>query len=257
LKKKVLSIVVPAYNEEENIAPTVREIALTLKQSSIPFEFVLVNDNSKDKTPEVIQNLKKEIPQIQLVNRTPPGGFGRAIRTGIAHATGDYVVIVMADLSDDPKDIVSYYHKLEEGYDCVFGSRFIPGSNVQDYPKVKLFVNRIVNRFLQVLFWSPCNDLTNAFKAYKRHVIQSISPLKASHFNITIEMSLSALIREYKIAVIPIAWYGRKWGSSNLRLRQMGRRYLATLLMIFFQRWLVKDDLMAENSHEEEELERY
>jgi len=254
--KKTLSVVIPAYNEEENIGPTSLEIISTLRASSIPFELVIVNDNSKDSTPEIIKDLQKSNPEIKLVNRKPPGGFGRAIRSGLEEATGDYITIVMADLSDDPKDVVKYYQKLEEGYDCVFGSRFIKGSRVEDYPKVKLFVNRIVNRMLQLLFWTECNDLTNAFKAFRKHVIKSILPLKASHFNITIEMSLSALIRDYKIAVIPIAWYGRKWGSSNLRLRQMGRRYLATLLMVFFQRWLIKDDLMAENT-KVDEMERY
>lgn len=243
-----LSVVIPAYNEEENIKPTVLEIISELQKEKIPFEIVVVNDNSKDKTPEIIKEMQKDFSEILLVTRTPPGGFGRAVRTGLENFSGDIVAIVMADLSDDPKDIVKYYKKILEGYDCVFGSRFLKESKVVDYPKYKLIVNRIINKMLQLIFWTSHNDLTNAFKAYRKEVIKSIFPLYACHFNITIEISLSALIRKYKIATVPINWYGRKWGQSNLKLRAMGRRYLATLIKIWFERILILDDLLAEKS---------
>lgn len=248
------SIVIPAYNEEENIKPTITTIIQALKEENIPFEIVVVNDNSKDKTPEIVKEMQKNNPEVVLVNRTPPGGFGRAIRTGLDNFTGDVVAIVMADLSDDPVDIIKYYRKIEEGYDCVFGSRFIKGSKVVDYPFKKLYINRIVNKMIQLMFWTSHNDLTNAFKAYRSHVIKSIVPLRASHFNITLEISLSALIRGYKITSVPINWYGRKWGVSNLKLRAMGRRYLATLMMVWFQRIFILDDLIAEK-HEEKQVD--
>ncbi len=246
--KDLLSIVIPAYNEEENIEPTLAEIITVMNAKSIPHEIVVVNDNSKDKTPDVVRKMQDTHKQIKLVNRTPPGGFGRAIRTGLENFSGEYVVIVMADLSDDPEDIAKYYYKLKEGYDCVFGSRFQKESKVIDYPKVKLYINRIVNKMIQLLFWTEHNDLTNAFKGYRYDVVQTILPLRAAHFNITIEMSLSTLIRQYKIALVPIHWYGRKWGQSNLKLRAMGRRYLATLIKIWFERILILDDLLAEKS---------
>ncbi|MBX3721909.1 MAG: glycosyltransferase family 2 protein [Turneriella sp.] len=248
-KKPVLSVVIPAYNEEQNIAPTVIEITQKLKSAAIPYEIVVVNDNSKDKTPDIVRGLQKKDRGIKLVNRIPPGGFGRAVRSGLENFSGDIVTIVMADLSDDPDDIVRYYHLIAgEGYDAVFGSRFVRGSQVVDYPKVKLYVNRIVNKALQLLFWTKHNDLTNAFKAYRAEVIRSILPLHGAHFNVTIEISLSVLIRRYRIAAVPIRWYGRKWGQSNLKLRAMGRRYLATLIKIWFERILILDDIIAENS---------
>jgi dolichol-phosphate mannosyltransferase len=184
--------------------------------------------------------------RVRTVNRQPPGGFGRAIRTGLEQVTGDCVVICMADSSDDPQDVVRYYRKLEEGYDCVFGSRFMDGAYVENYPRFKLIMNRIVNRCIQAMFFCPYNDLTNAFKAYRTEVIRACSPFHACHFNLTIEMSLGALIRRYNVAQIPIRWYGRKWGSSNLSLAKMGRRYLATLLRAFAERLLISDDLVAE-----------
>jgi dolichol-phosphate mannosyltransferase len=244
-----LSIVIPAFNEEKNIGKVLDELRRVVRDKHrIDYEIIVVDDNSEDRTAEVVRTAMRSDPAIRLVQRTPPGGFGRAVRAGLDAATEDAVVICMADCSDDPEDVVRYFRKLEEGYDCVFGSRFIRGSRVENYPLVKRIVNRIVNRCIQLLFWTRFNDLTNAFKAYRRRVIYDCGPYRACHFNITIEMSLGALIRRYRVAQIPINWYGRTWGSSNLRLRQMGRRYLCVLLMLFFQRLLIADDLMAERS---------
>jgi len=242
-----LSIVIPAYNEEQNIGKCLEELRAGVGQKhGIDYEIIAVNDNSNDRTEEVIREQNQIDPNIRLVNRTPPGGFGRAVRAGIERISGDVVVIYMADLSDDPEDVVAYYNKICEGYDCVYGSRFVEGSVVENYPTLKLIVNRIVNKAIQWMFWTPFNDLTNAFKAYRAEVVRDCGPYNASHFNITLEMSLSALIRRYNIAQIPINWSGRTWGSTNLKLREMGRRYLSTLLKIYFERMLVSDDLLAE-----------
>lgn len=242
-----LSIVIPAYNEAENIGPCLEEIQQVVgTEHDIPYEIIVVDDNSSDSTADVVNAMIASDPGIRLVRRQPPGGFGRAIRTGLDAVTGDVVVICMADQSDDPRDVVAYYRKIAEGYDCVFGSRFINGSRVEQYPPVKLVVNRIVNTCIKWMFWTRFNDMTNAFKAYRTSVIRECGPHEASHFNITLELSLGALIRRYNIAQIPISWSGRQWGASNLKLREMGRRYLSTLLMMFFQRLLISDDLLAE-----------
>jgi len=242
-----LSIVIPAYNEEKNIAKCINELQVTLREKyQIPYEIIVVNDSSTDDTEAVVRAEMATDSAVQIVNRAPPSGFGRAIRSGMEVIRGDIVVVYMADLSDSPADVVAYYRKIGEGYDCVFGSRFIKGSVVQDYPPVKLFFNRIVNRCIQFMFWCRFNDLTNAFKAYRTAVIRDCGPYRACHFNLTLEMSLGALIRDYNIAQIPIHWYGRTWGSSNLKLGEMGRRYLSTLLMMFFQRYLIVDDLLAD-----------
>jgi dolichol-phosphate mannosyltransferase len=223
----------------------------------IPYELIVVNDNSKDRTEEVVRAEMAADECIRLVNRTPPGGFGRAVRSGLEVVRGDVIVIYMADRSDDPEDVVAYYRRIQEGYDCVFGSRFIKGSKVVQYPKVKLVVNRIVNRCIQLMFWTRFNDLTNAFKAYRTEVVRDCGPYHASHFNLTLEMSLGALVRNYNITQIPISWCGRTWGSSNLRISEMGRRYLSTLLMMFFARYLIADDLIAERLMSRNERFRY
>jgi dolichol-phosphate mannosyltransferase len=239
-------VVIPAHDEERSLGACLDGLAGALRQHRIPYELVVVDDASADGTARVARERGEADPAIRCVRRRAPAGLGRAVRAGLQAATGDVVVIYMADLSDDPEDVVAYYRKIEEGYDCVFGSRFVRGSSVEHYPIVKLVANRIVNRLIQLLFWTRFNDLTNAFKAYRAHVIRECGPYQASHFNITIEMSLGALIRGYSIAQIPIRWSGRTWGSSSLKLREMGRRYLCVLLKTFFERVLVADDLRAE-----------
>lgn len=253
-----LSVVIPAHNEEQNIGKCIRELRETFHRDlpGVPYELIVVNDASRDGTESVIRAEIAADPNVRLVNRTSPSGFGRAIRSGLAAVTGDVVIIYMGDLSDDPRDAVAYYRKIGEGFDCVFGSRFVAGSRVENYPQLKLFCNRLVNLAMQWLFWTKYNDLTNAFKAYRTEVIRDCGPYLACHFNITIEMSLGALIRQYRITQIPIAWYGRTWGSSKLSLYTMGRRYLSTLLFMFFQNVLVSDDVLAERRSRNAEYRR-
>ncbi len=201
-----LSIVIPAYNEEKNIAKCINELQATLREKyEIPYEIIVVNDNSADEYRAGRPGRDGHgCRRSGSSTERRPGGFGRAVRSGMEAVKGDIVVVYMADLSDSPEDVVAYYRKIREGYDCVFGSRFIKGSEVQNYPPVKLFVNRIVNRCIQFMFWTRFNDLTNAFKAYRTAVIRDCGPYRACHFNLTLEMSLGALIRNYNIAQIPI-----------------------------------------------------
>ena len=209
MSRITLSVIIPTYNEEKSLGRTVNDLTIVLQKEQVPYEIILVNDNSSDTTPEIIKGLMDNNSNIKTINRKPPGGFGRAIRSGMELVSGDAVVICMADSSDDPLDVIKYYNKLEEGYDCVFGSRFIKGSSVENYPVVKLLVNRIVNKIIQWLFWCKFNDLTNAFKAYRTEVIRSCGPYRACHFNMTLELSLSALARKYSVCQVPINWYGR------------------------------------------------
>ena len=245
------SVVIPAHNEAKNVGQVIERFAETLREEGIPFEVLVVNDNSTDDTPRIVEAMRKDCPELRLVHNTAAAGLGRAVRCGLEHYSGEAVAIIMADLSDSPEDAVRCYRKLEEGYDCAFGSRFMKGSTVAHYPPVKLLIQRVVNNVIRLMFMTRHNDMTNAFKVYRRYVIDAISPLHASHFNITIEMSLSALVRHFRIAQLPISWYGRTWGSSNLKLRAMGRRYLATLLSIWFERLLILDDVLQESEDHE------
>lgn len=245
-KRALLSVVMPARNESKNLGLTVSELITELDAAGIPFEIVVVNDGGDPATQEVAEGLRATRPEVRVVPGARISGFGRTVRAGLEQVRGSVVVIVMADRSDHPRDVVRYYQKIEEGFDCVFGSRFRKGSRVSNYPIVKLVVNRLVNKAIQLLFWTRFNDLTNAFKAYRREVILECGPYSSSHFNLTIEMSLSALIRNYHIAEIPIDWTGRTWGASNLSISKMGRRYLSVLLKLFSEKILIADDLLEE-----------
>ena len=252
----LLSVCIPAHNEQENIGRSIDAIAAELKAAGVPYEFVIANDNSTDETGRVIKERMERGEPICMVERMPPGGFGRAIRSCFDHFRGDIVVVVMADLSDDPKDIVRYYHKINEGYDAVFGTRFVKGSVVKEYPRIKLIANRIGNKLIQLLFRTEHNDLTNAFKVYRADAIRSLMPLYASHFNLTIEISLGLLNRGFKIASMPINWYGRTWGSAKFKIRTLGRRYLATLMKAWAERRFIHDDLMTEHGKTLDRLHR-
>src|SRR5215813_13363192 len=145
-----------------------------------------------------------------------PHGFGRALVAGLDEMKGDAMVLMVADESDDCRDVVRYWKTLQQGYDCVFGSRFIKGGRVIDYPKLKLVLNRLANLFLKVMFNIPLNDTTNAFKAYRREVIAGCRPLISPHFNITVELPLKASVRGYSCTTIPITWCNRRSGTSKL-----------------------------------------
>ncbi len=238
-----ISIVLPIKNEEDCILAVLTEIVDTLEKENVPYEMVCVNDNSTDGTLQILQQLAGKNKNIQVVNRAQPSGFGRAVKDGLMHATGDCMAIVMGDGSDDPADIVKYYSLLCAGYDCVFGSRFLRESKVRDYPKLKLFINRLANNFIRCLFLMKFNDTTNAFKAYRREVIEAVSPIQALHFNITAEIPLKALVRGFNYGVIPVNWYGRTSGVSKLKITDMGKKYLFTVLYVWLEKLLVWDDL--------------
>lgn len=235
-----LSIIIPAHNEQDCIAEALVGIVNELGKENIENEIIVVDDNSTDSTAKIVADLAKIYPNIKLIRRNPPRGFGKAIQEGLTHLNGEVVATVMGDLSDDPRDIVKCFRKIHQGYDCVFGSRFIKGSMVKDYPLLKLAINRLANNFIRVLFLIKANDITNAFKVYRRKVIEAVLPLEASYFNITVELPLKAIVKGFSFIQIPIKWYGRKSGVSKLGIREMGYKYLFTVLCVWLEKLLLK-----------------
>ena len=238
-----LSVLIPAHNEEGCIQTTLEALYKCLKENKIEHEMLIVNDNSQDKTEEILIHLKKSIPSLSYINNSPPNGFGFAIRCGLEKFTGDIVAIYMADASDRPEDLVKYYREmLRKNVDCVFGSRFKKKSKIIDYPWFKLILNRIFNLFIMLIFRLKYNDTTNAFKMYRRHVINGLQPLLSHHFNLTIELPLKAIIRGYTYSVVANDWINRKKGESKLHLKEMGSRYFFIALYCFIEKWLSKGD---------------
>lgn len=237
-----LSVVIPAHNEEETVAETVEGLVSTLSREEIDHEVIVVDDSSSDGTAAVVQGIGGEHPQVRCLPSPYRNGFGFAVRAGLEAFEGDAVAIVMADGSDSPGDLVSYQRLLEEGYECAFGSRFVHGSTVLDYPRSKLIMNRIVNFGIRALFRHGYNDTTNAFKAYRREVIENVQPFLSHHFNLTVELPLKAVVRGYSYGIVPISWTNRKAGTSKLRLNEMGSRYLFIVLYVFLEHHLSRGD---------------
>jgi dolichol-phosphate mannosyltransferase len=237
-----LSVVIPARNEVGSIGETVETSVSELEQAGIPYEILVVDDASGDGTPEVVTAIAERNPGVRYVRSHLPPGFGYAIRAGLEHYTGDAVAIMMADLSDSPKDLVLYYRVLEQGYDCAFGTRFGSGGKTYGYPRLKLVINRIVNAGIRVLFQHGYNDTTNAFKAYRRYVVDQLQPLLSNHFNLTVEMPLKAVVRGFSYAVVPVTWRNRRDGASKLRLNEMGSRYLFIVLYVWLEHHLSHGD---------------
>ncbi|WP_448699275.1 glycosyltransferase family 2 protein [Mucilaginibacter sp. AW1-3] len=238
-----LSVVIPAYNEEGSICETIACLYERLCLEQIPHEIVVINDNSKDGTELVLSNLSQSIHTLTYYTNESSNGFGYAVRYGLEKFTGDCVAVMMGDLSDSPDDLVKFYRVMvDEDLDCVFGSRFIKGGKVYDYPKFKLFINRLANLIIRVSLGIRYNDATNAFKLYKRETIYGLKPFLAPHFNLTIELPLKAIVRGYSYTIVPNSWRNRKAGESNLRFREMGSRYLFILLYVLIEKFFSKND---------------
>ena len=239
----LLSVVIPARDEEESLPPTIAGLTAHLEREGVPHEIVVVDDGSRDRTWAVLQELKVRHPALSPTrNESGAHGFGRAVVWGLDHSRGDAVVIMMADASDSPEDAVTYWQLLNQGYDCAFGSRFVTGGSVHDYPRVKLLVNRLANLLVRIGFNIPLNDTTNAFKAYRRTVIDGCRPFLAPHFNLTVESPLKAIDRGSSYAITPISWRNRRHGVAKLKIKEMGSRYFFICAYVWLEKYFSRGD---------------
>lgn len=238
----LLSVVIPARDEEGCVATTVEHLHVELRNRNIRHEIVVVDDGSRDRTWEILQRLRQTMPELRPVQNLGPNGFGRAVVRGIDAVEGDAVVIMMADESDDCRDVARYWEKLNEGYDAVFGSRFIKGGGVIDYPRFKYVLNRLANLFIKTLFRIRLNDTTNAFKAYRRATLDGLRPFLSPHFNLTVELPLKTIVRGYSWVVTPITWRNRRSGVAKLKIREMGSRYLFIVFYCWLERYFSRGD---------------
>ncbi|HEV3085624.1 MAG TPA: glycosyltransferase family 2 protein [Candidatus Elarobacter sp.] len=239
----MLSVLIPAHNEEGDIGATVAAVAERLTAAAIPFEIIVVDDHSSDGTAAEVARVAAAVQGVRCVpNVRRPKGFGNAISTGLEEFRGSAVCIVMADASDDPNDVVAYWRAIEAGYDCAFGTRFTRAARVVEYPLPKFLLNRLANAFIALLFGMRYNDVTNAFKCYRREVIAGVQPILSRHFNITVELPLKAIVRGFTWTVVPTNWFNRKHGVSKFKIKEMGSRYLFIVLYALIEKWLSRGD---------------
>jgi uncharacterized protein (TIRG00374 family) len=238
-----ISCVVPARNEEGNIAAVVDALSPALASSPFirDYEIIIVNDNSTDSTGRLIDSLAQKDHHIHPVHRTSSPGFGNAVKSGIAEAKGDIVIPFMGDLSDNPRDIPRLIERIGEGYDIAYGSRFVEGGSLNNYPREKLIANRTFNNLVRLSFGMPNRDITNAFKAYRKEVLDSIGidNLESSGFDLTVEIPIKAHILGFRSSEVPVSWYDRTAGEAKLKLSRNGWIYGKRFMSLFFHGNLV------------------
>ena len=233
-----VSIIIPVRNEELVIEKIISQLENKLK--SLSYEIIFINDFSTDNTAQIIEEIIKNKIQIKLHNNKRKG-LGGAITEGINKASGEAVCIMMSDLSDNIDDFKKYYDIIKnQQIDAVFGSRFIQGSRIIDYPRKKLILNRIFNIITKLLFISDYNDFTNAFKIYKKSALLKTFPLVSESFNIFLEMPLKIISRKMNYKIIPITWKNRKEGKAKFNIKELRSKYLFTLIYCFLERILLK-----------------
>lgn len=244
MRKSVkLSVLIPAHNEASSIGSTAKGLFAELDRHGIEHEILVINDHSTDRTEAVLQDLARSIPTFRYLNNSHANGLGLAVRKGLECFSGDAVAVYMADGSDDPNDLVRFFRTMQsDNTDCVFGTRFSKESKLVGYPLLKLILNRCGNVLIRLLFGLRYNDVTNAFKLYRRHVIQGLQPIISHHYNLTVELPLKAIVRGYSYSVVPNNWTERRQGVSKLKIKEMGSRYLFIILYCFIEKWLSKGD---------------
>lgn len=230
-----LSVIVPARNEAGDIGRVLSAIFRRLEAADVPHEIVVVDDHSDDGTAAEVDSTPSGAAAVRCVENPRTPGIGNAIECGIRQAHGQVLAIVMADGSDSPTDLVTYYETISEGADCAFGSRFVEGSRVRGYPPLKLAVNRAGNWLASLIFECPYNDLTNAFKAYRTSVVTPLLPLRSRGFDVTLELPVRAMMAGASYEVVPISWQDRSAGESKMRLLVDAWRYLRRLSLLWLR----------------------
>lgn len=243
----LLSVVIPVRDEERCICSTVEHLDLELRLRGVPHEIIVIDDGSSDSTWQRVSELRERVASLKPIQNPGPNGFGRAVTLGFDRVEGDAVVIMMADESDDCRDVVRYWEVLNEGWDAVFGSRFTKGGGVIDYPWLKLVLNRFANFLLRIMFRMKLNDTTNAFKAYRTEVIKGCRPFLSPHFNLTVELPLKTIVRGFTWTVIPITWRNRRSGESKFQIKEMGSRYMFICMYVWLEKYFSRGDYRKEN----------
>lgn len=229
-----LSIIIPAHNEQDNIRDVINKIEESLAFDT-EYEIVVVNDHSSDDTPEIVLQLCKQYSNLRLVNNLARGGFANALRAGFASIKTDVVVAVMADLCDDLGVVRPMYDKITEGYDVVCGSRYVKGGVRLGGSRLKGFLSCFAGHSTHYLLGIPTHDIANAFKMYRKEVIDSID-IKARGFEISMEIPLKAYFKGFKIGEVPTIWKERTKGKSNFKVFKLLPDYIKLYIWAIYKR---------------------
>jgi glycosyltransferase involved in cell wall biosynthesis len=239
-EKKQLTLIIPTYNEKENIQPLLSTLIPYLDTNVVPFEILVIDDSSMDGTREIVTDMAQHEKRIKLFTRTKEKGIGSAIFFGLQHAQGDILIPIMADSSESYADILELYTVMnEKDYDVLFTNRFRTSEKVVDYPFFKKLCNRSLNLLAALLYQYPYTDITNAFKAYNNRIIRKIT-ITTPGFEALLEIPLLCLFKGRSFGEIPVSGYQRKRGHSKLNLLRDGFKYFSVLLKYLPRRYISK-----------------
>jgi glycosyltransferase involved in cell wall biosynthesis len=231
----MISIIVPAHNEEGNLPRLVEEL-LPLARRMKNTEIVLVDDNSKDRTPSLCDKYAKQYNEVRTIHRKGRKGMGFTLQEGTLAASGDIIIWTMADLSDDLNAIPKFVKKIQNGADMVFGSRYMQGGNPGDLSFLKKTASKGFVMLSRILIGIKVHDITNAFRGFRKEVFNSI-PLVSGDFAISPEFSLKAHRNGYKLGEVPTDYTDRREGVAQFKFFKMGRRYFKIFLKASFRVW--------------------
>ncbi|OLC04585.1 MAG: glycosyl transferase family 2 [Actinobacteria bacterium 13_2_20CM_2_66_6] len=219
-----LSVVVPVYNEGENVVPTLRGIVERTHMR--PLEVLVVHDFDEDSTVPVVKRLQSELPELRLHRNTIGRGVLNAIKSGLGAATAPYVLVTMGDGSDDPNDIDSMYELARSGADVVAGSRYVRGGKQLGGPVLKRTMSRTAGLSLHWLGGLPVHDATSNFRLYSKRLLDEVTIESTGGFELGIELTVKAHLMGLRVAEVPTTWRDRTAGQSRFKLWKWLPRYL-------------------------------
>lgn len=228
--KNSVSIIMPAYKEEEFINDALKNLVETFRTHNFDFEIITVIDVvQNDKTLEIVQNLAEFSKEIVMVTRQGKQGIGSAIREGIKNATKDTILIATAEISEDPEDLAEMAKKMNEGYDMVFGNRFYADAKREGYELKKYIGNRLCNYTIKILFGMKSQDITNGIKIYKSSILKQMKTTSYG-FEIFAEIPITAYVNGFRnFAEIPIKHKARDNVYSKFNLTKEGQRFFGAV----------------------------
>lgn len=219
-----LSVVVPVYNEAENVVPTLRGIVERTRTR--PLEVLVVYDFDEDTTVPVVNGLQSELPELRLHKNTLGRGVINAMKSGLRAARAPYVLITMGDGSDDPGDIDPMYSLARAGADVVAGSRYMRGGRQLGGPLLKRTMSRTAGLSLHWLGGLPVHDATSNFRMYSKRLLNQVTIESTGGFELGLELTVKAYRLGMRLAEVPTTWRDRTAGQSRFKLVQWLPRYL-------------------------------
>ena len=230
-----VSVIIPMYNEEENVLHTLQEVKNVLRQYS-PFQIIAVDDGSADNTLTLLEQYASENQEVEVLKHPVNMGMGKALVTGFKNAKGKVIVTLDADLSYDPNYIPLLVWKLhEENADVVIGSQYMHGGKTEGIPFIRLFVSKMANRIVGYSMNENISTVTGILRAYRKEVLDSIE-IESRGTAINPEILSKAIALDFKIIEVPVTLKGRELGESKVQFRSTT---ISHLLLTFYERPMI------------------